>query len=520
MSRAVSQWVETLETRRLFASVVTDTDDYAFGATAQITGSGFQAGETVQFQVTHAEGTQGSNEHTQNEAWLVTDGGVGDLDGTADGNIQTTWLVDDPDAVGATYVLTATGLTSGEIATARFTDGTISNFTIFDLTPDNAAPGAAKVPVFGFQVKSTHSGAVNKFDIIELTFTGTNIVRDIARLHLYYREFPDSVSGPSGTTFDLGLSTRIDVVNAQEFDVPKADGSSNKMVLKPTPDKFPLASSTKWYQFYVVADIANTALGGDQVDFKVLDKEKIVFEASSGTKVYPATAAAGDPAGNTTIQAANAAPAITLPGGALNYTENGPAAVIDGGATASDSDSANFDTGKLTVDFTANGSPDDRLAIRNQGTGAGQIGVSGSNVTFGGTTIGAFTGGIGTTPLVITFSANSSPAAAQALMRNITFANVSDTPSTAARTVRFVLTDGDGGTSNAATKTINVVAANDAPAVAANSAAVGVNEGQTAQNTGTYSDVDGGNVSITASVGTIVKTGTTSGTWSLVARHD
>ncbi len=49
-------------------------------------------------------------------------------------------------------------------------------------------------------------------------------------------------------------------------------------------------------------------------------------------------------------------------------------------------------------------------------------------------------------------------------MRNITYANVSDTPA-ASRTVRFVLTDGDGGTSNAATKVITVNAVNDVPTI-------------------------------------------------------
>ncbi len=165
------------------------------------------------------------------------------------------------------------------------------------------------------------------------------------------------------------------------------------------------------------------------------------------------------------VTAVNDAPVISLPGGALNYIENAAATVIDSGATASDADSTDFNTGMLTVDYSANGSVDDRLAIRNQGTGAGQIGVSGSNVTYGGTTIGTFTGGSGTTPLVITLNASSTPTSAQALMRNITYANVSDNPSTAARTVRFVLTDGDGGTSAAATKTINVTAVNDAPVI-------------------------------------------------------
>ena len=51
-------------------------------------------------------------------------------------------------------------------------------------------------------------------------------------------------------------------------------------------------------------------------------------------------------------------------------------------------------------------------------------------------------------------------------MRAIAYRNVSDDPSTAARTVRFVLTDGDGGTSAPATRAINVTAVNDPPALA------------------------------------------------------
>ena len=55
---------------------------------------------------------------------------------------------------------------------------------------------------------------------------------------------------------------------------------------------------------------------------------------------------------------------------------------------------------------------------------------------------------------------------------------------------------------------------NAAPAVAADNPAVSVNEGQTAGNTGTYSDANGDAVSVTASRGTITKAGTSSGTWS------
>jgi len=193
----------------------------------------------------------------------------------------------------------------------------------------------------------------------------------------------------------------------------------------------------------------------------------------------------------------NTAPTISLPGGPLSYTENDSATVIDSAATASDGDATDFDTGTLTVDFTANGTANDRLAIRNQGTGSEQVGISGSNVTYEGTTIGTFTGGTnGFTPLVITFNASSSATSVQAVMRNITYENVSEDPSTSARTVRFVLTDGDGGTSNTETETINVGAVNDSPVITSNgggaTASINIAENSTVVTTVTSSDVDGG----------------------------
>ena len=93
----------------------------------------------------------------------------------------------------------------------------------------------------------------------------------------------------------------------------------------------------------------------------------------------------------------NLPPVISLPGGAVNYTENDPAMVIDATATASDPNLGNFDTGTLTVDFTANGAANDRLAIRDQGAGVGNISLSGGNVRYdfgsGAVVIGTFSGG-------------------------------------------------------------------------------------------------------------------------------
>ncbi|MDQ6525251.1 cadherin domain-containing protein [Nocardioides sp. LHD-245] len=159
-----------------------------------------------------------------------------------------------------------------------------------------------------------------------------------------------------------------------------------------------------------------------------------------------------------------AAPAIAgLEIGTLGYVENDPATVITASGTVTDPDSANFATGTLTVDYASGGQAEDRLAINNQGTGAGQIGVAGVSVTFGGSPIGTFTGGTGAVPLIITLNADATRTATATLLRNITYRNASDAPSTTARAVRFVLTDGDGGTSNPATRGIAVAAVDDAP---------------------------------------------------------
>src|SRR4051812_7348131 len=97
------------------AAVFTDRMDYAPGQTALITGTRFQAGETVRLNVDVTAPAPGPSF----APWFVTDGGTGDLDGAADGSIQTSWLVDNQ-AAGATLLLTATGQASGLTARATF----------------------------------------------------------------------------------------------------------------------------------------------------------------------------------------------------------------------------------------------------------------------------------------------------------------------------------------------------------------------------------------------------------------
>ena len=141
--------------------------------------------------------------------------------------------------------------------------------------------------------------------------------------------------------------------------------------------------------------------------------------------------------------------------------------MIDQGnnAAATDVDSANFDTGTLTVSFAEGVPAEDQLGIRNQGTAAGQISVSGANIAYnpiantGSVPIGTFTGGgAGGGDLVITLNASATIEATSALLRNITYldSNAAAPDTATIRTVSFVLTDGDGGTSIDYTATITV----------------------------------------------------------------
>jgi Domain of unknown function (DUF4347)/Beta-propeller repeat len=160
------------------------------------------------------------------------------------------------------------------------------------------------------------------------------------------------------------------------------------------------------------------------------------------------------------------APIITLPSGTATYTENAVPTLLDLTATVADTDSTNFDTGKLTVRFSSGSQPTDRLSIQNQTTGANPINLDGRKVRYGTQEIGTYTGGMGVESLVITFNANATPAIAQEVIRSLSYANASDDPGNGNRTIELVLTDGDGGTSAPVTKTVQVTPVNDAPLIA------------------------------------------------------
>jgi hypothetical protein len=179
-----------------------------------------------------------------------------------------------------------------------------------------------------------------------------------------------------------------------------------------------------------------------------------------------------------TISAANQPAVLTPSEGSTNYTEgngnNIAAAVrVDNAMNVTDTDQLNFDTGVLTVSLGSTGTDDDRLSIIS-GNALGAINVSGNSVrivtgvspSLATVEIGTFTGGTsGSDPLVVTLNAEATIARAQLLVRAVGFQNVSNAPSTDARSVEFELSDGFGATSVPVTKTLTVTATNDNPVV-------------------------------------------------------
>lgn len=163
----------------------------------------------------------------------------------------------------------------------------------------------------------------------------------------------------------------------------------------------------------------------------------------------------------------NVAPTVgSLNGDSVTFVEKGGAVLLDvgGNALVSDADSPDFSGGRVVVSIIGNRvAGEDLLSIRNQGSGAGQIGVSGSTVTYGGVAIGTFTGGSGSTDLTITLNASSNAAAVSALLRNLTYDNSSANPSVLTRTLSVGVNDGDSAAVTSSTLTVSVSAVNDAP---------------------------------------------------------
>jgi Cadherin domain/Bacterial Ig domain/RTX calcium-binding nonapeptide repeat (4 copies) len=143
---------------------------------------------------------------------------------------------------------------------------------------------------------------------------------------------------------------------------------------------------------------------------------------------------------NITVNAVNDAPVITLSGSTPSFTEGGPAANVDDGLTVIDIDDTNLVSGTVSISVGL---------------------VSGDALSF--TSVGGITD-TNLAPEVLALSGTATVADWQSVLRSVQFFSTSDNPTNAARTVSFVVNDGEVN-SNTAQKTVAVVPVNDAPVV-------------------------------------------------------
>lgn len=227
-----------------------------------------------------------------------------------------------------------------------------------------------------------------------------------------------------------------------------------------------------------------------------------------------------------TIKLENDSPALAADIVGASYTEQGtPVAVVSGNITLTDPDEpVNFynsgtSVGSLTVEMS-DWVSGDTVTIDNIGTGAGEIGVSGMIISYEGLPFASFTGGNGIS-LDITYNSNAAtPAAVQALLGALRYANSTNNDPTDNDTDtdrNFTITFNDGantkdGTSSTVALTdtlsgvISIQAINDLPVITPALAAASYTEAAapvTVDNTVTVSDVDdteitGGSITISS----------------------
>jgi concanavalin A-like lectin/glucanase superfamily protein len=188
----------------------------------------------------------------------------------------------------------------------------------------------------------------------------------------------------------------------------------------------------------------------DALDLQYVGNGTFMVRSASGVFDIAQVGASAGPA--------SAAPTLSLPSVPMDFIAGSSAAALDPAATTADADSTTLGGGTLTVALTANADVDDRLDIRSFGSGAGQIAVAGSQVSYEGTVIGRYAGGVSAdAPLIVYLGNVATPAAAQALLRAVVYRNAAPSdPANPDRVAQVTQNDGQGGTSVPASQTLRV----------------------------------------------------------------
>ncbi|MBA3957346.1 MAG: tandem-95 repeat protein, partial [Parachlamydiaceae bacterium] len=148
----------------------------------------------------------------------------------------------------------------------------------------------------------------------------------------------------------------------------------------------------------------------------------------------------------------NANPTLSETDDAGTYVEKSAPIRILPHLLAADSDNTTFDKGTLTISFGANATTKDALSIIQTSA----INICNNDIFYNGTKVASFTGGANLKSLVITFNSNATAAIVSSIGSQVGFSTAISNTSVASRTINFVMTDGEGGTSNTVSQTIHV----------------------------------------------------------------
>ncbi len=134
--------------------------------------------------------------------------------------------------------------------------------------------------------------------------------------------------------------------------------------------------------------------------------------------------------------------------------------LVDSAVDVLDIDSLDFDGGQIRIEYSGAANTDDQLTIRDQGTGAGQIGFSSITgiATMGGVAFATVNGandGANGNDLIFDLNASATPVAVELLLENLLYQSTSQVHDSA-RTLEVTLTDGDGGASATQNLVLNV----------------------------------------------------------------
>ena len=325
--------------------------------------------------------------------------------------------VDENQASGTTVgTLSATDAETGQTYTFSLVTGVGDTdnaaFTIDSTTLKTAA-------VFDFETKSSYSVRVRATD-----------------------------NGTPAQSFEEQLTITVSNVNEAPTDITLTNSSVDENLPAATVGTLGATDpdAGQSFTFTLVAGTGDTDNGSFTIDGTTLKTAaSFDYEAKSSYTILVRATDNGnlfrEEQFTITILDVNDAPVLAaIEGTALSYTENDAATAVSPGITVSDQDSANLTGATVTISAGyVNGQ--DVLAFTNQ------LGITGSWDAVAG---------------VLTLSGNASLADYQTALRAVTYANTSENPSTAARTISFKVNDG-AVDSNVATRSVAVTAVNDAP---------------------------------------------------------